>query len=138
MNHLRAVFRLLLALLFVTAGVLHFLRPSPFVQIVPPYLPYPLALVYISGVCELIGGFGILVPWLRRIAGLGLIALLIAVFPANLHMALGDVRVEGVEIPSLLLWLRVPFQLVLIAWAYWCTQVEQPEAVPVRSTLVDK
>jgi uncharacterized membrane protein len=111
-----------LALFCVGAGVLHFLRPSAYVQIVPRYLPYPFALVYISGACEILGGCGVLVPRLRRAAGWGLIALLVAVFPANLHMALGDVQIQGLSVPPLLLWLRLPLQLVLIAWVYWCTR----------------
>jgi uncharacterized membrane protein len=116
----RAALRVALALLFVTAGVLHFLEPSPFVQIVPPYLPWPLALVYVSGACEVLGGCGVLVPRLRRAAGWGLIALLVAVFPANLHAALANVQLEGLEVHPLLLWLRLPLQAVLIAWVYWC------------------
>jgi uncharacterized membrane protein len=117
----RSVMRVVLALLFLTTGTLHFVRPAPFVQIVPPYLPYPLVLVYVSGACEVLGGCGVLVRRLRRAAGWGLIGLLIAVFPANLHMALGDVHIEGQDLPLLLLWLRLPLQLVLIAWVWWCT-----------------
>jgi uncharacterized membrane protein len=114
--------RLVLAGLFVTAGTLHFLMPSPFVQIVPPYLPWPLALVYLSGACEIAGGAGLLVPRLRGAAGWGLVVLLIAVFPANLHMALGDVQIREVDVPPLLLWLRLPLQAVLIVWAWWCSR----------------
>jgi uncharacterized membrane protein len=120
MTTVRAALRVLLALLFVTGGLLHFLVPGPFVQIVPPYLPWSRALVLVSGACEILGGCGLLVPRLRRAAGWCLIALLVAVFPANLHMALGDVRVEGLDIPPLLLWLRLPVQAVLIALAWWC------------------
>jgi uncharacterized membrane protein len=112
----------ILAAIFVTAGALHFLVPTPFVQIVPPYLPWPLTLVYVSGAFEILGGCGILVPRLRRAAGWGLIALLIAVFPANLHMALGDVQVRGLGLPAWALWVRLPVQGVLIAWAWWCTK----------------
>jgi uncharacterized membrane protein len=128
---LRASLRVVLALLFVTAGGLHFLRPAPFVQIVPPYLPWPLALVYISGACEILGGCGLLLPRLRRAAGWGLMALLLAVFPANLHMALGDVRVSGLDLPAWVLWLRLPLQGVLIAGVYWCTQTARDEHVLV-------
>jgi uncharacterized membrane protein len=119
---LRALPRVTLALLFITAGTLHFLMPFPFVQIVPPYLPWPLALVYLSGACEILGGCSVLIRDLRRIAGWGLIALLIAVFPANLHMALGDVQVRGLAIPPLLLWLRLPLQAALIVWVYLATR----------------
>jgi uncharacterized membrane protein len=119
---LRGVSRVLLAAFFIGAGVLHFVRSSFFVQIVPPYLPYPLELVYVSGVFEILGGAGLLVPRLRRAAGWGLIALLIAVFPANVHHALGDVRVEGWSPSPVALWLRLPFQFVLIAWVWWCSR----------------
>ena len=122
----RALLRVVLALFFIGAGLLHFLRPSAYVQIVPPYLPWPLALVYVSGACEVLGGTGLLVPGLRRAAGWGLMALLVAVFPANLHMALGDVSIQGLSIPPLLLWLRLPLQLVLMAWVYWCSGDSQP------------
>lgn len=113
---------MVLAVFFVVAGVLHFLKPEVYVQIVPPYLPFPLALVYVSGVCEVLGGCGVLIPRLRNLAGWGLIALLVAVFPANLHMALGDVQIQGLSVSPLLLWLRLPLQLVLIALVYGCTR----------------
>src|SRR5436309_2284735 len=119
---LRSALRVALAVLFVTAGTLHFVIPSPFAQIVPPYLPCPLALVYVSGAGEVLGGCGVLVPRLRRAAGWGLIALLVAVFPANLHMALGDVHVDGHATPPVLLWLRLPLQLVFAAWVWWCAR----------------
>jgi uncharacterized membrane protein len=117
---LRTALRLLAAVLFVVAGVLHFVRPSFFVKIVPPYLPWPLALVWVSGFFEILGGYCLLVPRLRRAAGWGLIALLIAVFPANLHMALNDVQPEGFTLSPLALWLRLPLQVVFVAWVWWC------------------
>jgi uncharacterized membrane protein len=117
----RDIFRLLLALLFLTAGILHFAIADRFAQVVPPYLPHPFALVYVSGVCEILGGVGVLIPAWRRVAGWGLIALLVAVFPANLSMALGEVKVQSLEIPAWVLWVRLPFQGVLIAWVWWCS-----------------
>jgi uncharacterized membrane protein len=119
---LRVVLRVLLAHLFVAVGVLHFVHPGVFEQIVPPYLPWPLALVYISGYFEILGGCCIMIPVVRRAAGWGLIALLIAVFPANLHMAINDVHVNGNATPPLLLWLRLPLQLVFIVWVWWCAR----------------
>ena len=98
---------------------MHFLRPLPYVHIIPPYLPYPLELVYISGACEILGGIGLLIPRLRRLAGYGLIALLVAVFPANVHMAVNQIGLPGVSIPPLLLWLRLPLQFALIAWVIY-------------------
>lgn len=120
-ERLRVVLRWLLAAGFVTTGALHFSAADVFVRVMPPYLPYPRALVLLSGVAEIAGALGVLVPGLvRRLAGLGLILLLIAVFPANVHMALHPDQIAGLNIAPLLLWLRLPLQAVLIAWVYWC------------------
>ena len=107
----------LIALLFGVAGAAHFVRPAVFVRIVPPYLPAPRTLVYVSGVAELLGAVGLLVPGLRMYAGWGLILLLLAVFPANVHMALHPSDFE--RIPAWALYLRLPLQFVLIGWIYW-------------------
>jgi uncharacterized membrane protein len=115
-------FRYLLAVFFVGAGVMHFVKPDFYVAIMPPYLPWHLELVWISGVFEILGGIGVLFPQpLRRWAAWGLVALLIAVFPANLHVALHDVAVGGQAASPLFNWVRLPFQLVFIAWVIWCT-----------------
>jgi uncharacterized membrane protein len=120
MRTLKLVVKWLLAVGFVAAGVLHFTRPEFYVRIVPPYLPWPYELVIISGVFEVLGGLGLLVPQLRVAAAWGLIALLVAVFPANVHMALhpGDFP----TIPPAALWGRLPLQAVFVAWAYWFTR----------------
>jgi uncharacterized membrane protein len=118
----RRIFRYLLAIFFVVAGVNHFLNPDFYVAIMPAYLPWHLELVWISGVFEILGGVGVLFPQpLRRVAGWGLVALLVAVFPANLNVALNDVAVPGLPSSPLLAWIRLPFQLVFIAWTLWCT-----------------
>ena len=111
--------RLLLSATFVLAGLNHFLRPRLYRAIIPPYLPAPDALVSISGYAEIVLGSLVLVPRARRAAGLGLIALLVAVFPANIHMALHPHLYP--RIPRWLLWLRLPFQGVFAVWVYWCT-----------------
>lgn len=82
----------------------------------PPYLPWHSQLVFISGIAELLLGFTLLIPTTRKVSARGLIALLIAIFPANLHMALHS---ELYPILASLLWLRLPLQALLIAWAYW-------------------
>jgi uncharacterized membrane protein len=110
------------ALFFVAAGSLHFLRPDPYVKIVPPFIPLPLIMVYISGVAEIAGGVGILVPVVRRAAGWGLVALLLAVFPANIYMAMDHVQATANPLPVWLLWARLPLQFVLIWWTLWCTK----------------
>jgi uncharacterized membrane protein len=111
----------LIAVIFVAAGVLHFVRPRVYARIIPPFFPFPLALVYISGVAEVLGGLGVLAPSLRVWAGFWLIALLVAVFPANLYMALAPEK-AGMGIAPVWLWLRLPLQFVLIAWVWWATQ----------------
>lgn len=118
----KSTFKILLAVFFVLAGMLHFLKTPLYVQVMPPYLPFPLELVYISGFFEILGGLGVLIPLVRRLAGYGLIALLIAVFPANIHMAASSMQSEGMSVFSLLLLLRLPLQLVFVAWVYWCTK----------------
>lgn len=103
----------------VAIGITHFTSPGGFVKIVPAFLPAPLALVYISGVFEIAGGVGLLFERTRRVAGYGLIALYIAVFPANINMAVNDIQPADAHIAPALLWLRLPFQLLFIAVAWW-------------------
>ncbi len=95
--------RYALAALFLGSGTLHFVSPGPFIRIVPPLLPWPAALVAISGAAEIAGGLGLLTRKWRRAAGYGLIALLIAVFPANIYMA-----IRGMMFPAWILWARLP------------------------------
>ena len=106
----------LAALLFATSGTLHFLESNWFVQIVPPQLPAKETLVAISGAAELAGAIGQLIPRTRTAAAVCLIALLIAVFPANIYMALD--RERFASIPEWTLIARLPLQLVLIAWVW--------------------
>ena len=109
-----------LGLFFVLAGILHFVRPRPYVRIMPPYLPWHLELVYVSGAAEIILGVLVLIPRFTALAAWGLIALLIAIFPANVHMALHTELYPRIK-PPVLLWIRLPFQGVFIAWAYCFT-----------------
>ena len=123
MPTLKLVALWVLSFAMIAIGVLHFVRPKPFVRIVPKYLPAPLALVYISGFFEILGGIGLLIPATREWAAWGLIALYVAVFPANVYMLTDDVSLDPRKpIPRWALWLRLPFQLVFIAWAYWFTR----------------
>lgn len=110
----------LLGSVFVFAGVNHFVRPAFFISIMPPYLPWHLELVYLSGVFEIALGVLLVVPRTTRLAAWCLIALLIAVFPANIHMAMHPELFP--DLGSLALWLRLPLQGVLIAWSYWYTR----------------
>lgn len=109
---------------YVLAGVTHFLLPRAYESVVPPELPRPRALVYLSGVVEVVLGLGVLVPRTRRHAALGVVALLVAVFPANLNMAVRDVTLDGVperfsDPPDAVLWARLPVQGLLALWAWW-------------------
>ncbi|MFV8753242.1 DoxX family protein [Nannocystaceae bacterium ST9] len=124
---LRSGLRWLLAALMVLAGVMHFVKPEPFLAIMPDYLPWHLALVLISGVFEILGGVGLLIPRTRVAAGWGLIALFVAVFPANVWMATEGIQPEGLELSPTMAWARLPLQLVLIALAWW---VSRPDVAP--------
>ena len=117
---LKLAMKWLLGVLFVAAGVNHFRAPEFYVKIMPPYLPLHYELVLISGVFEVLGGAGLLIPRFQVAAAWGLIALLVAVFPANLHMALH--AQDYPQFPPAALWGRLPLQAVLIAWAYWFTK----------------
>lgn len=105
----------LLALIFVLAGLWHFIRPATYLAIMPPQLPRPLALVYVSGAFEILGGLGLLLHRTRRWAGWGLLALLVAVFPANVYMALIHAKLG---IPGWVAWGRLPLQLPLLWWVW--------------------
>ncbi len=110
--------RTLLGLVFVVAGLLHFAAPGTYERIMPPYLPLHRELVYLSGACEVLGGLGLFPKRTRAGAGIGLILLLIAVLPANVQMLL-DARDAGKPVWWIsLLWMRLPLQLVLVAWAW--------------------
>jgi uncharacterized membrane protein len=115
---MRTVGCILLAVLMVVAGVMHFVAPSAYERIVPRWLPAPRALVWLSGVFEVLGGIGLLVPETRPAAAWGLIALFIAVLPANVNMAVNRIGFGRKPGPAWLLWARLPLQAVLIAWAY--------------------
>jgi len=108
--------RYALALVFGLAGSWHFAHPATYLAIMPPALPQPLALVYVSGFFEILGGLGLLPRRTRPLAGWGLLALLLAVFPANIYLALVHARLG---IPGWLAWGRLPLQLPLMAWVYY-------------------
>ncbi len=110
----------LLSVGFIAAGILHFLRTDSYEQIMPGYLPAHGELVLISGAAEIAGGVGIAFSQTRRPAGVGLIALLLAVFPANVSMALHSEQFRSIA-PALL-WARLPLQGVLIWWVYRATR----------------
>ena len=110
----------LMGLLYIVAGVNHLLHPQLYVAIMPPYLPFPLQLVYVSGLCEIFLGILLWVHRYSRLAAWGIMALLVAVFPANIQMALHPEVFP--QLPVTGLWLRLPLQGLLILWAYWFTR----------------
>jgi uncharacterized membrane protein len=118
--------RIILALLFMGAGAMHFIAPQAYVGIMPPYLPAHLALVYVSGFFEMLGGAGLLGPAdfrgfpAQSVAAWGLVALLIAVLPANVQMVIDHARFGS--IPLWALWLRLPLQIPMIWWAWVYTR----------------
>lgn len=111
---LRTASRVLLGIAFTIAGANHFRDPASYIAMIPPWLPSPEMLNLISGGAEIAGGFGLLIPRARNAAATGLILLLIAVFPANLHVALHGW--PGMDIPRWVLFARLPFQFLFIAW----------------------
>ena len=119
MPQFKALARYLLGALFIAAGINHFVNTAIYVSIMPPYLPWHLELVYISGVAEIALGFLLLIQRYALWAGWGIIVLCVAVFPANLHMAMHAELYPS--LPALALWLRLPAQGILIAWAWWVT-----------------
>ena len=109
----------LFGLSFALAGLYHFINPAFYLRMMPPYLPWHLFLIYLSGFFEAALGLGLLIPKYTRLAAWGLIALLAAVFPANVYMALNPQLFP--DISPVALWLRLPLQVVFIVWAYWFT-----------------
>jgi uncharacterized membrane protein len=112
------VLKWVLAGFMTFAGVMHFVSPRVFEGMVPRQLPAPRALVYLSGVFEMLGGIGLLLPVSQRLAAWGLIALFVAVFPANVNMAVNDLPLGKTRVPRWAQWARLPLQGVFIAWAW--------------------
>jgi uncharacterized membrane protein len=110
-----------MAVLMVAAGVMHFVAPAAYARIVPRWLPAPRTLVFVSGVFEILGGLGLLPPSTRSFSAWGLIALFIAVFPANVNMAINRIGFGRKPPPQWILWARLPLQGLLVAWAYALT-----------------
>ena len=116
------IFLLLAAAFYVSAGILHFTKTGLYLKIMPPYIPWRLAMVQISGVCEILGGLGLLIPAMRRMAAWGLVALLIAILPANIYMATNPAEAGAAGLSAAVRWGRLPLQVILIAWVLWCSK----------------
>lgn len=122
--------RVLLALFFIGAGIMHFIVQDAYVHMVPPGLPTPRLLVVVSGVAEILGGLGLLAPFTRRAAAWGLVVLLVAVFPANIYMAVYHVPATGILGQSWLQWLRLPLQIPMILWTLRYTERRPSKSAP--------
>ena len=115
MPRLKTFSRYTLSLVFIGAGILHFLKPEAYLRIMPPYLPWHRELVFISGVAEVVLGALLLPSRTRRGAAWALIALLLAVFPANVYMA---IERDATDVSQFISWARLPLQPLLIWWAW--------------------
>jgi uncharacterized membrane protein len=122
---LRTLLRLLLAALFLFAGTVHLRDPDLFLPIMPPWLPFHLTCILISGVVELAGGIGLLIPVrpVQIATGCILLLLLLAVFPANIYMAMANVKIHGFPAHAWEAWARLPLQPLLIAAVLWVTRL---------------
>lgn len=120
---MKIIARLILSVLFIGAGISHFQHPHQFEKIVPPMLPKALVLVYLSGIFEVLGGLGILLESTRFVAAWGLVALLLAVFPANIYMAVSGVKVFGFPSQPWMAWARLPLQFIFIAAIIWSCEL---------------
>ena len=109
-----------LSAFFINVGIDHFINPEFYISIMPPAFPLHAEAVYISGFFEVVGGIGVLIPRFRKIAGWGLLALLVTVYPANIYMALTPEAFP--DAPLSLLYLRLLFQFVFFYWAYSVTK----------------
>ena len=123
MPRVKTIFKYILAAAFVLAGANHFISTEFYLKIMPPVLPWHAFLVYLSGIFEIVLGLLLLLPRFTKIAAWGLILLLIAVFPANIYMAINPALFP--EFSSTMLYLRLPLQFVLIAWTFWFTRSGQ-------------
>ena len=112
--------RIATGITFVFTGVSHFIIPEKFMEMMPPFFPAPIFLIYLSGVFEILGGVGLMLSKTKFWAGAGLILLLLAVFPANVYVALNNVQLGGFMNYAIYQWLRLPMQFVLIGWIWWC------------------
>jgi uncharacterized membrane protein len=116
----KPIIRVITAVVMSIAGALHFIAPEPYLRMMPAALPWHEALVMISGVFETLGGIGLLIPRVRWIAGVGLVLLYLAVFPANINMAVNHISLfPDKPIEPWALWARLPLQALFIWNAWW-------------------
>jgi uncharacterized membrane protein len=112
----REKMRVAAGIAFVIASVPHFTSPARYLPMMPPFVPSPLTMIYVSGAAELLGGIGLLIPRTARLAAWLLAALLVAIFPANIYVAISGVNAAGLPSSPWYTWSRLPFQLVFVWW----------------------
>jgi uncharacterized membrane protein len=116
----KTILRYLLALIFIGSGVFHFVMPEMYVKVMPDFIPFPLACVLISGVLELAGGVGLLIPKWRNRASWLIVALLLSFLAVHIpHIINGGRVMDGITLPLAAVWGRLAFQAVFIVWARW-------------------
>ena len=125
-DRLRTVTRYLVAAFFIGVGAHHFIEPALYEHIMPPYLPAHRFLVLLSGAFEILGGIGVLLNRSRQFAGWGLVALLVAVYPANIHMLVNEVYLPGMTPNKAILWARMPLQFLFMAAVIWSCRLIHP------------
>jgi uncharacterized membrane protein len=130
MQIFKTISRYIFAAFFVGAGIMHFARPEFYLKIMPPYIPLHQLMVDLSGVAEILLGTMLMFRDLQRIAGWGLILLLVAVFPANIYVYQNQDLLPASPLAHLL---RLPLQGVAILWAYWYTRPDRPKPAPAHN-----
>ena len=124
--------RIAFAIAYIIIGIIHLVTPEKLTYMIPGFLPYPKALVYISGVMEIVLALLMLIPRYQRWAGWGIIGLLLAVFPANINVALNQLPAPGgLPAEPWYVWSRLAFQPIYIAWVWWVAIYADKKAIPV-------
>lgn len=126
---IRSNARIATGITFIFTGATHFLIPGKYLEMMPPFITAPLVMVYISGFFEILGGIGLIVPWTKRMSAYGLIALLLAVFPANVYVALNNIQLGGFMSDPFYQWMRLPLQFVLIGWVLFVSKTKKEKVV---------
>ena len=121
MSHIKTIFCYLLALFFFVAGITHFTQDEAYAGIVPPLLPFPFLIVWVTGIMELFFAVGLAIKKFRKISGFWLAPFLLAVLPANIYMAIYNIPLGDMESSSTALWVRVALQFPLIALILWAS-----------------
>ncbi|MCH9776246.1 MAG: DoxX family protein [Planctomycetes bacterium] len=119
MNRIKSISKFLLVIFMIVAGTMHFANPAFFLKIMPPYLPFHKELVLVSGAIEIVLGILLLIPKYSQLAAWGVMALLIAVFPANIYLYQHQ---EILPASPLIHLLRLALQGVFVLWAFWHTR----------------